>query len=50
MIAPPTDAAAANCHPISTTSTMPNSTTKLVEANINALSARLRAISVPQVG
>ena len=34
---PPTSSLAANCQPISTISTMPSSTTRLVEANMNTL-------------
>ena len=37
MIGPPTNSAAANCHPSSATSTTPSSTTKLVEANMNTI-------------
>ena len=39
MIAPPTNSLAANCQPMSTTSTMPSSTTRLVEANMNTIEA-----------
>ena len=35
MITPPTNSLAANCHPMRTTSTIPNSTTRLVEATMN---------------
>ena len=37
MIGPPTNSAAANCQPISTTSTMPSSSTRLVDANMNTI-------------
>ena len=37
MIGPPTNSAAANCQPINTTSTMPSSTTRFVEANMNTI-------------
>ena len=37
MIGPPTNSAAANCQPISTTSTMPSSITRFVEANMNTI-------------
>src|SRR5438874_3738613 len=36
---PPTNSAAANCHPISTMMMMVNSATKLVEASSNAIAA-----------
>ena len=39
MMMPPTNSLTANCHPISTTSTMPSSTTRLVEANMNTMAA-----------
>ena len=39
MIAPPTNSASANCQPISSHSTMPSSTTRLVEANMNTIAA-----------
>ena len=35
MMGPPRNSAAANCHPIKMTSTMPSSITRLVEANMN---------------
>ena len=37
MIAPPTNSASANCHPISSHNTMPSSTTRLVEANMKTI-------------
>ena len=37
MIGPPMNSAAANCQPMSTTSTMPSSTTRLVEANMKTM-------------
>ena len=37
MIEPPTNSAAANCQPIRTTNTTPSSTTRFVEANMNAI-------------
>jgi hypothetical protein len=43
MIAPPTNSAAMNCQPIRTTSTMPSSTTRFVEANMNTIAARKSA-------
>jgi hypothetical protein len=39
MIAPPMNSAAANCQPISSHSTMPSSSTRFVEANMNACAA-----------
>ncbi len=39
MITPPTSSLTANCQPISTTSTMPSSITRLVEANMNTAAA-----------
>ena len=39
MTGPPTNWVMANCQPISSYSTMPSSTTKLVEANMNACAA-----------
>ena len=35
MMTPPTNSLAANCHPIRTMSTIPNSMTRLVEATMN---------------
>ena len=35
MTTPPTNSLAANCQPINTTSTMPSSTTRLVDATMN---------------
>ncbi len=37
MIGPPTNSATANCHPSSTSSTTPSSTTRLVEATWNTI-------------
>ncbi len=37
MIAPPTNSLAANCQPMSTTRTMPSSTTRFVEANMKTI-------------
>ncbi len=37
MMAPPTNSARANCQPSSSHSTMPSSTTRLVEANMNTI-------------
>ena len=37
MIGPPMNSAAANCQPIKTTSTIPSSTTRLVDANMNTI-------------
>ena len=37
MIGPPTNSATANCQPISTTSTMPSSRTRLVDANMKII-------------
>src|ERR1035438_6262373 len=39
MMTPPTNSLTANCQPISTTSTMPSSITRLVEANMNTVAA-----------
>ena len=39
MMLPPTNSLTANCHPISTTSTIPNSRTRLVEANMKTMDA-----------
>ena len=39
MMAPPTNSLAANCQPMSTTSTMPSSMTRLVEANMKTVAA-----------
>ena len=39
MMAPPTNSLTANCQPISTTSTMPSSTTRFVEANMKTIAA-----------
>ena len=39
MTAPPTNSATANCQPISSHSTMPSSSTRFVEANMNACAA-----------
>jgi len=39
MMNPPTNSLTANCHPINTMSTMPSSRTKLVEANMNTVTA-----------
>ena len=43
MIGPPTNSAAANCHPIKITSTMPSSITRLVEANMNTIADKKSA-------
>ena len=37
MIGPPTNSASANCQPMSTSSTMPSSSTRLVEANMKTI-------------
>lgn len=37
MIPPPTNSATANCQPISTHNTIPSSTTRFVEANMNTI-------------
>ena len=37
MMTPPMNSLAANCHPINTTSTMPSSITRLVDANMKTL-------------
>ena len=37
MIGPPTNSASANCQPISTSSTMPSSTTRFVDANMKII-------------
>ena len=37
MTGPPRNSAAVNCQPISITSTMPSSMTRLVEANMNTM-------------
>ena len=37
MMMPPTNSLTANCQPISTTSTIPSSSTRLVEANMNTM-------------
>ena len=39
MMMPPTNSLTANCHPISTTSTIPSSMTRLVEANMKTMAA-----------
>ena len=39
MITPPTNSAATNCQPMSTASTMPSSTTRLVEATMKTIDA-----------
>jgi hypothetical protein len=39
MIAPPTNSASANCHPISSHSTMPISITRFVEATMKTIAA-----------
>ena len=39
MMMPPTNSLTANCHPINTMRTMPNSITRLVEANMNTMAA-----------
>ena len=37
---PPTNSLTANCQPINTMSTIPSSTTRLVEANMKTIAAR----------
>jgi hypothetical protein len=39
MITPPTNSANTNCHPMRTAKTIPSSTTRLVEANMNTMAA-----------
>jgi hypothetical protein len=39
MMIPPTNSLTANCHPMSTTSTIPNSMTKFVDANMKTMAA-----------
>ncbi len=39
MMTPPTNSLTANCQPIRTTSTIPSSMTRLVEANMKAIAA-----------
>ncbi len=39
MIAPPPNSASANCQPISSHNTIPNSTTRFVEAIMNTIDA-----------
>jgi hypothetical protein len=39
MMTPPTNSLAANCHPMSTTRTIPSSITRLVEAIMNTAAA-----------
>ena len=39
MMMPPTNSLTANCQPMSTTSTMPSSMTRLVEANMKTMAA-----------
>ena len=39
MMKPPTNSLTANCQPISTTSTIPSSITRLVDANMKTMAA-----------
>ena len=39
MMMPPTNSLTANCQPISTTSTIPSSMTRLVDANMKTMAA-----------
>ena len=39
MMMPPTNSLTANCQPMRTTSTMPSSITRLVEANMKTMAA-----------